>query len=359
MNNLDCDSSLYKNTLSGLRTTYAVITSAGTVIDHAALFPVWITGTNSNLIGNKLIEIIPEFIGYEEEFQLIHQGRQSELRLESINRVSKDGSISYYTFTVIADNLSDERRLIVLVTNATEQGKYIQALTQSRNELTLTRQRLATLSSKLDYVVRHYLSPQVTDALLKGDMNLELGGYLRDITVLFADARNFTRLSETLSPADVVQVLNSRLDIIADAITIYDGTITQFQGDNVIALFNESDHQPHHALNAVNAGIAIQQALATYHQLPTTSTCLEFGVGINTGSALIGNIGAKHRFSYTATGDAVNLAARISSAVPANEIWISKDTFQQLATPVAVEPIAPMTFKGKSNAVELYRVSWR
>ncbi|GAB4426620.1 MAG: hypothetical protein Kow0031_06440 [Anaerolineae bacterium] len=316
------------------------------------------TGAPKNLVGENLIEIIPEFFGYEEELWRVRRQQLAQFSLESINRAGIDGRTNYYNFTVIADEPAEPASLVLLVTNVTEQGRYVQALTQSRNELTLARQRLANLSFKLDYVIRHYLAPEVTDALMKGDMNLELGGHLRDISVLFADARNFTRLSQQLSPGEVVQVLNSHMDIIADAVALYEGTITQFQGDNVIALFNDSDQLPQHAINAVRAGIAIQQALANYHRQPEVKIALGFGVGINSGPALIGNIGAKNRFSYTASGDTVNVAARITTVTPAHEIWISQATRRQLPNRIEPEPMPPVTFKGISQPVEIFKVNW-
>jgi adenylate cyclase len=169
--------------------------------------------------------------------------------------------------------------------------------------------------------------------------------------------RDFTLLSEQLSPDRIVRILNAYLNVVAQAVEEFDGTITQFQGDNLIAVFNMSDDQPDHALQAVKAAITLQRAVANYQtQQPPNEPRLHFGVGINTGTALIGNIGAHQRYSYTAVGDAVNLAARITSVAPANKIWLSQATYSQLKNAVVVEPLPPLTFKGKRQPTRLFQV---
>jgi class 3 adenylate cyclase len=245
---------------------------------------------------------------------------------------------------------------LVLVTDSTEAGEQIQELTQSRNELRLTRRRLAELSYRLDYLLRHYLSAEVADALLQGDLQPKLGGELREISILFADVRNFTIIAEQLPADQMVHLLNEHLEIIAGVVAEYDGLISQFQGDNLLVMFNASTEQPDHAQLAVECGIAIQTALATFQsQQPPEQARLNFGIGINTGLALVGNIGAKQRYSYTALGDPVNLAARITAAVPAGEVWFSQTTRKKLKNNIQAQPLPPITFKGKSQPTPIFK----
>ncbi len=344
--------------LAGLKTTYAQVNSTGHIIEHDSLFSKWLLSEESNLAGMALLDALPEFFGQETEIEDVRQGKQPFFRLENINRsATTTGKPRYLTLTVISDQSDSDTALTVLLTDVTEQGQYLQELTQNRNELRMAQRRLADLSYRLDYILRHYLSPNVADALLKGELQLELGGELREVSILFADVRDFTPLSEKLSPGQVVQLLNEYLGVVSRAIEDFDGAITQFQGDNVIAIFNMTCDQPAHALYAAKAGAALQQAVMAYQaQRPPKEPCLYFGVGINTGTALIGNIGAYKRYSYTATGDAVNLAARITGAVPATQIWIGRSTYDQLDDTIAVESLPPMVFKGKSQSTQLYRV---
>ena len=346
-------------TLAGLQTTYALVNPQGKFIEHAPEFSAFLLGTQTRLIGMDFFDILPEFVGQEEEMELVKAGKLPFVNLTRINRGEREGMTRYFTFTVIPGKPQMEVAFVVLVTDVTDQGKYMQELSQSRNELSLARRRLAKLSYQLDFLVRHYLSPEITDAFLKGDLQLELGGELREVTILFADIRGFTPLAERLPANELVKILNRHLHIAAGAIEDSDGAITQFQGDNIVAIFNMFGDQPNHALNAVEAGIDLQQRIRVTHyrhrKIPE-EVMINFGVGINTGTALIGNIGARQRFSYTATGNAANLAARITDITPPNEVWIGQTTKNKLPPQVRVEPLLPKQLKGKTGLTELYKV---
>jgi len=244
-----------------------------------------------------------------------------------------------------------------LIADVTEQGRYMQQLMQSRNELRLLRLEMSRLNEQLDFLLRHYVSPDVAEALVKGTLRPELGGELREVSILFADARDFTAIVETIPAEHVMPILNGYLSVIVDAIDHFGGTINQFQGDNVMAIFNAHGDQPDHAIRAVRAGICIQQQLFVYQtQRPETERWFHFGVGIDTGLAIVGNSGARWRYSYTALGNTTNLAARITAAVPAYEVWISQNTLDQLEGTFDVTPLSPTYFKGKDKPVAVFRV---
>lgn len=342
--------------LIGLKTGCALVDLDGQIIEHDLLFPVWTMSEQRNLVGLQLTDILPELIGQEEALESVRSGESPFFRLDHLNRRSSKNQILYLMLTIIIGEPKAGIALNVLVTDVTEQGLYIQELMQHRNELHLTKRKLADLSYQLDYLLRHYLPTEVADALLKGELQPQLGGELREVSILFADVRGFTALSEQLSPEQVVHVLNEYLDIIADAVEEFGGVISQFQGDNLMVMFNASSYQPDHAERAVQTGLAIQQAIAHYRaqNLPVAAQ-LEFGVGINSGAALVGNIGAHRHYEFTAIGDAVNLASRITGVVPVGEVWLSQTTREQLSSNIAIEPLPPLTFKGKSQATPLFR----
>jgi len=343
--------------LAGLKTTYALVDPQWHILEHDPQFSAWLADGPKNLVNLPLLDLLPEFVGQEDGLKSVQQGDEPFIRLDNVNRVTPEGAIRYLALTIVPGQPETGMALVLLVTDVTEQGEYLQELTQNRNELRIVRRRLAELSYQLDTLLRHYLSPKVADAFLKGELDLELGGDLYEVSILFADVRDFTLLSEQLSPDRIVRILNAYLNVVAQAVEEFDGTITQFQGDNLIAVFNMSDDQPDHALQAVKAAITLQRAVANYQtQQPPNEPRLHFGVGINTGTALIGNIGAHQRYSYTAVGDAVNLAARITSVAPANKIWLSQATYSQLKNAVVVEPLPPLTFKGKRQPTRLFQV---
>lgn len=342
--------------LIGLKTGCALVDLEGQIVEHDLLFPVWTMGEQCSLVGVPLTDILPELIGQEEALESVRCGQSPFFRLDHLNRRGPKNELLYLMVTVIIGEPNAGIALNVLVTDVTEQGLYIQELMQHRNELHLTKRKLADLSYQLDYLLRHYLPAQVADGLLKGELQPQLGGELRHVSILFADVRGFTSLSEQLAPEQIVHLLNEYLDVIAEAVEEYGGIISQYQGDNLMVMFNASTPQPDHAQRAVQTGLALQQAVRHYHaqDLPAAAQ-LEFGVGINSGPALVGNIGAHRHYEFTAIGDTVNLAARITGVVPAGQVWFSQATYEQLTAAITVEELPPLIFKGKSQPTPLFR----
>ncbi len=342
--------------LDALQTTYALLDARDRIVAHTPRFALWLTGKEQQLRGQWLVDVLPEFFGQEEELARVRRGESPCVRVEQVNRSTPTGETRYYTFTAL--NARRERGwLILLVTDITEQGKYLQDLMQSRNELRLLRRQLTEANEQLDFLLRNYVSPEVADALVQGVLRPEVGGELREISVLFADIRNFTPFAESLPPDEVVATLNEYLAVAVGALHESGGTVNQFQGDNVMALFNAPFRQADHAVLAVKAGVALQRAMAAYRAaLPTGRPRLHFGVGINTGPAIVGNSGARWRYTYTALGDTVNTGFRIMAATPADQVWISGTTYKQLGGAFRVEPLPPRRLKGKSRPLPLYRV---
>jgi len=203
-----------------------------------------------------------------------------------------------------------------------------------------------------------YVSPQIAkDIVSLADMGkLDLGGEEKEVTVLFADIRNFTQISEQLSPEDTVTMLNKYLPAVVDVVSQNGGIINKFGGDNVMAIWNAPQSQPEHAGLAIKSAWEIQQRLAALNQDEPRLPLVQFGIGINTGTALAGNVGSIGRVEYTVIGDTINLASRICSATPAGEIWIGQDTYCQAMDSVEVEKLESQTFKGKTEPIVVYRV---
>jgi adenylate cyclase len=162
------------------------------------------------------------------------------------------------------------------------------------------------------------VSPAVIEHL---DPNkVQLGGQRAEITILFADLRGFTELSEMIEPERLVTVLNRYLSAAADAIMNEGGTVDKFAGDSVMAWFNAPVLQPDHTLRAVRASLAIRDVVARMHKGILPAYRLSFGLGIHVGEAVLGLIGTEKRLDYTAIGDSVNTAKRIQEAAAAGEI---------------------------------------
>lgn len=347
--------------LETLQTTYVLIEGPELVIRAMTAHGADYLGsaTPEALIGQTLGDILPEIIGQEDDLLRVLKGEQDAWTLDSVMRTAATGTVHYLRFTLVP---APQRSgwLLLLITDRTTEGHYLQELMQNRNDLSLLRAQLAQSNAMLDFLLKRYLDPRIAEAFLQGEMKLELGGEQRDVTVLFADARGYTSLSEHLPPSKIVEVLNNYLNLLADAADQYGGLINQFQGDNMMVIFNARGDQPRHACLAVQTGIAIQRALhdCFEHCAPDVPH-LHFGIGINSGPALVGNIGARWRYNFTAIGDTTNLASRITSAAPADEIWISESTRTLLDVTFDLEALAPMQFKGKSTPTVLYRVKYK
>jgi len=346
--------------LESLHTAYAVLAGPAltvqTVMPRAAL---WLGGDEpASLTGQPLTDLLPEIIGQEEEVLSLLQAPTGKWELDQVARTLSDGRTCYLRFT-ITPYPQHPGQLLLLITDRTAEGRYLQELMQNRNELSLVRTQLAQSNAMLDFLLKRYLDPKLAEAFLQGELKLELGGVQREVSVLFADARGYTSFSEHKSPAEVVEILNNYLNLLADAIDPYGGLINQFQGDNMMVIFNARGEHPQHARTAVEAAISIQRALKECfeHCAPDVPR-LHFGIGINSGPALVGNIGARWHYNFTAIGDTTNLASRITAAAPADEIWISDATCALLNGAIAIEPLPPMQFKGKSAPTSLYRVRY-
>jgi len=189
---------------------------------------------------------------------------------------------------------------------------------------------------------------------------LRLGGEQREVSVLFADIRSFTTISEQLAPEAIVKMLNTYLSVMADAVVRHNGIVNKFAGDSIMAVWNAPQSQPEHALLAVKAAWEAQQKVAELKQSDSQLFPVQFGIGINTGIALAGNVGSAGRSEYTVIGDSVNTSSRICSSTPGGEVWIGAETYNQTKDYIETEELEPQSLKGKAAPVAVYRVvAWR
>ena len=204
-----------------------------------------------------------------------------------------------------------------------------------------------------------YVARQVVDELLEeGEENLKLGGSRKLVTLLFVDIRGFTPLSELAEPEEVVEILNQYLDLCTKAIFHFDGTLDKFIGDAAMAIYNAPLPLQDHAFCAVQTAweMKMEGEMLSQRIQETFGRRVRFGIGINTGEAIIGNIGAESRMDYTAIGDTVNTAARFESQAKAGQILIGERTYEMVKDRVEVTCLEPIKLKGKSKPVRVYEV---
>jgi adenylate cyclase len=203
-----------------------------------------------------------------------------------------------------------------------------------------------------------YVSPQVANQILDlADAgNLQLGGEQREATIMFADIRGFTKMSEGMSPKDIVTMLNTYLSLVIERVLQNSGMVNKFAGDSIMAVWNAPQRQEGHARLAAKAACEIQQGMTKLQEKHSELPKVQFGIGINTGQAVAGNVGSSGRTEYTVIGDAVNLASRICAATPGTEIWVGPETHQRIKEYSETEALELQTFKGKAEPVAVYRL---
>ncbi|HEX6797882.1 MAG TPA: adenylate/guanylate cyclase domain-containing protein [Ktedonobacterales bacterium] len=216
-------------------------------------------------------------------------------------------------------------------------------------------------TEQIQQLFGRYVHPAVVRQLLADPSAVTLGGETREVSVLFADVRNYTRLAEQSAPAELMRLLNEYLRLLTEAVWQEEGTVTAFLGDALMAVFNAPLPQSDHARRAVRAAWAMRAALER-HALAVAAqgsgaVCLEFGIGVATGPAVVGNIGAAGRLqNYTAIGDAVNTAQRLQSAATANTILLSAATYLTAAPCALARELAPLSVKGKTHPLSVYQL---
>ena len=198
----------------------------------------------------------------------------------------------------------------------------------------------------------HYLDPKQVKRLQDDPSLLNLGGETRTCTFLFTDLRGFTSMSEKLTPQEVTEIMNATLSVQVTAVQKYGGMVDKFIGDACMAIFNAPLDLEDHETKAVQCAVEIQEGIKELNK--TLPVDVAIGVGLNTGPAVIGNMGSNTRFDFSAIGNAVNEAARYESATKevGVDILIGESTAK--ASKVKVDYVKDIMVKGKSKSLSVY-----
>ena len=235
---------------------------------------------------------------------------------------------------------------------------YLIDVTWSMTSMTLIALQQFYLNFRTQFKLRqqikkqfeHYLDPRQVKQLQDNPDSLKLGGERKNCSFLFTDVRGFTSLSERLEPEEVTEIMNKALTIQANAVKKYGGMVDKYIGDAMMAIFNAPIDVDMHEDRAILTAIEIKK------QMAEANLGIDIGIGINSGDAVIGNMGSDTRFDYTAIGDAVNLAARMESSCKevGEDIVIAENT--ALQTDIKLVKLKPIKVKGKSKAIKIYTI---
>jgi adenylate cyclase len=206
-----------------------------------------------------------------------------------------------------------------------------------------------------------FLPEYVVKQMLENPDSFKLGGVLQTITVLFADIRGFTRISEHAPPEKIVQLLNRYFSAMTDIIFAHGGTLDKYLGDGLMALFGAPTTTPTDAANALATAVAMQRRMIGINMELIEEGFPEIGIGIglHTGEVTVGYIGSERRSEYTAIGDTVNTASRLESNAKGGQILVSEVTAKAAQSRYTLNPREPISVKNREQPVPLFEVEWQ
>jgi len=206
--------------------------------------------------------------------------------------------------------------------------------------------------------LERFLSPAISRKITAEAADIRLGGESQRITLLFADVRGFTSMAEKMKPREAVEVLNEFFARMTNVIFEHDGTLDKYLGDGLMALFGAPFALQNDADAAVRAAVQMQKSLEELNRV-SGKPPLNIGIGIHTGEAVVGFLGTERRMDYTAIGDTVNVASRLTSQAGPAQIVISNATFKQIGHEISCCPMLPMKLKGRDEPIDVHEVLWR
>lgn len=216
------------------------------------------------------------------------------------------------------------------------------------------------ISDKIENILSKYISKDIKNKILKNNSEVALGGKRSEITVMFADIRGFTSLSETRKAEEVSQLLNEYFTELEPIILKYNGVINKYIGDAVLVIFGDPEQDKMHAKNAVKCAYELRIKVKEIREkwIKEGKPKIDIGIGINTGEAFIGNVGTKNRFEYTVIGDTVNIASRIDdyNKIYKTNLLISENTYNKISQIIDAIKIREVAIKGKKQKINIYEV---
>ena len=229
-------------------------------------------------------------------------------------------------------------------------------LLRARVNTSLEKKRLRDQQRKL---FRTFATPQVAEQLMREGFSL--GGKYVTASVMFADIRSFTTLSEKQEPSDTIEMLNGYFALMFNAITENNGTVNQMEGDGMMAIFGAPVYHEAHREDAVRAALEMIELLKVFNEqrAAQNKSPIQVGIGIASGKVIAGFTGTQHRATYTCVGDAVNIAARIEDHTKAagKPVLIDQYTREALPDYIQVEDLGEVMFKGKQQATRVFAVN--
>ncbi|MCB1110359.1 MAG: adenylate/guanylate cyclase domain-containing protein, partial [Chlamydiia bacterium] len=313
----------------------------------------------------------------DEEYALVNSLREGAI--EIVNQISMQmriASVAGLLFVLVLLNNISKRitRPITHLANVTKEvaAGNLEAIQIPEESKKKSRDEVYTLyhsffemiqglkeKERVRGILNKVVSEEIAEEALKG--NIQLGGEEKKVTVLFADIRGLSKMTEKMQPQEVISLINTCMTKMSEKIDLHGGVIDKYVGDEVMALFGAPIEKPGSAFQAIQSAIDMIDEIKTWNQerkqqgLPE----IEMGIGIHTGNVVAGNMGAENRLNYTVLGANVNLAARICSEAGGMQVLISESTLEAegVKTQIDFETLEPMQFKGFTEPIPVFSVT--
>lgn len=315
------------------------------------------------LIGRKYLEI---FFEYEKNdpfnqgiLDAVYEKQTIHNRLVDYYTGSKDKSLFLTTsFLQKEDSNGTEPIGVIAVFNDITEITVLRDAVQAMNEIQQLNQQLESRNQFISQTFGRYLSDEVVKALIEKPGGLSMGGEIREVSIIMTDLRGFTSMSEALPPESVVRILNNYLGRMVDVILKYHGTILEFIGDAIMAVFGTPVTMEDHADRAIACALDMQLAMETVNHwnMEQGYPTIEMGIGINSGSVVAGNIGSEKRTKYSLIGRHVNLATRVESYAVGGKVFVSQNTFNIAVLPLSIKGKIEVRPKGIRDTVMIYDI---
>jgi len=284
---------------------------------------------------------------FKSSKSIMMQGIRSSMAVPLMYRDDLLGMM--YLDSKIATGAFSEKDLSIFTAISQQTGALLENIRQAQalEQEALTREKFSRL-----------LSPNLVEELVSGNLEVTKGGMHTPVTILFADIRGFTSLTERSEASQIVEMLNEYFERMVELIFANEGTLDKFIGDEIMVLWGSPVPQKDHAVRAVETAWQMQRALDSYNleREEAGQRPIKVGIGICSGECVVGYMGSTRKMEYTAIGDPVNTASRLCDLAEPMEIVITASTYKAVRDFVRVEELAPTQVKGKAEPLQIYRV---
>ena len=329
------------------------------------LFPAYVKsrhgkGDENNIVLSKTVtaEVI------QNKAAVLSSDAALDKRFSGANSIIMQGIRSTMTVPLLhADEMLGLMHLDSKIVTSAFTEKTLQICTSVASQAATAIQN-ARLAQRIEQEARtraqisRLIPPSVVEQVIKGELTIEKGGHLNEITMLYSDIRGFTAMSDGVPPEDVVNTLNQYFEVMVEVLFRHHGTLDKFVGDEIIGLFGAPIEMENHEYKAVDCAIDMLRSLEEFNRtrMLEDRPPIHIGIGVNTGNVITGSIGSTMALQYTAIGDAMNVAARLVGVAKPGEIIISELTHSRIADRIEAQPLGPVRVKGKADEMQIFRV---